>query len=232
MRSPREWSTGLPSLRKRIEALLFVASEPAGVEALCDATGASPEQVRAALAELSASLSDCGFVLREVAGGWKLASHPSCRDDVERFLLPPKTHLSAAALETLAIVAYLQPVTRAEIESLRGVNCDGVVATLEQRRLIRELGRKDVVGRPILYGTTAEFLEALGLRSIDELPALPQGGPYRLDNVIMLPRKDDRTAEREQIHEAVEGHEDEVVARREAKLERSVAVELQSLDAS
>src|SRR5579872_4512537 len=115
--------------------MLFVASEPATIEQLCDASGEKREDVQAALRELKVALHDRGILLREVGGGYRLSSHPDCRDDVERFLLPPKTYMSPASLETLAIVAYLQPVTRAEVESIRGVNVDGVMGTLEQRRL-------------------------------------------------------------------------------------------------
>ena len=128
----------LPSLRKRLEAVLFVATEPATLEQLVDATGEAVTSVKTALKELSAVLHDRGIIVREVGGGYRLTSNPDCRDDVERFLLPPKTHMSPASLETLAIVAYLQPVTRAEIESIRGVNADGVMGTLEQRRLVEE----------------------------------------------------------------------------------------------
>jgi len=178
----------LPSLRSRIEALLFVAGEPVQQHDLCAATSARAEEVQAALVDLQHSVVDRGFVLRELAGGWMLSSHPDCREDVERFLLPPKTFLSPAALETLSIVAYLQPVTRAEIESLRGVNADAVMNTLESRRFIRELGRKDAVGRPILYGTTDFFLEAFGLQSVQALPELPEGAPKRIaGSVVPLP---------------------------------------------
>lgn len=178
----------MPSLRSRLEALLFVAAEPTTDKQLCVATLALAHEVRAALEELRGAGGERGFVLREVGGGWLLSSHPDCRDDVERFLLPPKTFLSQASLETLAIVAYLQPVTRAEIESLRGVNVDGVMNTLQQRQFIQEIGRKDGIGRPILYGTTDFFLQAFGLQSIAGLPPLPEGAPTRIaGSVVPLP---------------------------------------------
>lgn len=215
------------SLPSRIEAILFVAAEPATEGDLCEATGAKPEEIRRALWEISAASKDRGFVLREVGGGWRLASNPEYRADVERYLLPPKTHMSPASLDTLAIVAYLQPVTKPEIESLRGVNVDGVMATLEERRLVREVGRKDVVGRPILYGTTELFLETFGLKSIDELTPLPDGAPARRDGTIVhFPMPHERAAALEQIHESIEGHEDEVPARADAKLTANIAVEL------
>ena len=215
------------SLRNSVEAILFVATEPVTLEQLCEATGAKAKDIQAALAELREETRARGLALREVGGGYRFFSNPAYRDQVERYLMPPKTYMSPASLETLAIVAYLQPVTRAEVESIRGVNVDGVMGTLEQRELIRELGRKEVVGRPILYGTTTAFLEAFGLRSLDELPPLPQDAPRRVNGqVIAFPQSESQTASANQIHESVEGHEDQVHAMADAKLEDSVADEL------
>jgi segregation and condensation protein B len=217
----------LPTLRKRIEAVLFVAEKAVPIETLAEVTGAAPGEIRKAIREIQTDIGERGFVLREVAGGWRFASSPDCRDDVERYLLPPKTHMSQQALETLSIIAYLQPVTKAEIESLRGVNVDGVMETLEERRLIRELGRKETVGRPILYGTSDLFLEAFGFRTVDDLPSLPDGAPRRVNGeVIQFPLKPERVAALDQIKESVEGHEDEETPRSESRLEHSVAEEL------
>ena len=214
----------MPSLRSRIESILFVASEPVSEKELCAATGADAAGVREAIRELSEAHSGTGVALRQVGGGYRLATNPECRDDVERFLLPPKTSMSPASMETLAIVAYLQPVTRAEIESIRGVNVDGVMNTLEERRFVKELGRKEAVGRPIIYGTTDYFLEAFGLRSLDELPPPPEGAPRRVEGrVIALPLGEQRMASMDQIHESVEGHEDDVAAHGDSKLNESVA---------
>ena len=128
--------------------------------------------VAEALGKIADDYSERGVVLREVAGGYRFASSPAAREVVEAYLLPPKTSLSPAAMETLAIVAYLQPVTKSEIEALRGVNVDGVVSTLLDRGFVADAGRKDVVGRPVLYKTTPLFLESFGLRSLAELPPL------------------------------------------------------------
>jgi segregation and condensation protein B len=217
----------LASLRNRVEAILLVAEKPASEKDICAATRASAAEVRAVLREIGAALDGSGIVLREVAGGWRLATNPECREDVERYLLPPKTFMSQASLETLSIVAYLQPVTRAEVESLRGVNVDGVMQTLEDRRLIKELGRKDTVGRPIIYGTSDLFLEAFGLRAIEDLPPLPEGAPRRIGGqVIPLPLSAERQESLGQIHESVDGHEGDQEPHSQSRLEHSVADEL------
>jgi segregation and condensation protein B len=217
----------LASLRNRVEAILLATDKPATEDDICAAARASKAEVRAALREIRAAFDGSGIVLREVAGGWRLATNPECREEVERYLLPPRTHMSTASLETLSIVAYLQPVTRAEVESLRGVNVDGVMQTLEERRLIKELGRKDTIGRPIIYGTTDLFLEAFGLRSIEELPPLPEGAPRRIGGeVIPLPLDPARREALGQIHESVEGHEGDQEPHAQSRLEHSVADEL------
>ena len=163
-------------LQRSVEALLFVASEALSIDRIAKLTGAAHVDVAAALAKVGDDFAGRGIVLREVAGGYRFASAPEARAAVEAYLLPPKTYLSPAAMETLAIVAHLQPVTRSEIEDLRGVNVDGVTATLIDRGLIAEAGRKDVVGRPILYRTTPLFLESFGLRSLSELPPVQLDG--------------------------------------------------------
>jgi segregation and condensation protein B len=157
-------------LKRSLEALLFVASESLSIDALVKLTGASHVEIAEALQKLSEEYADRGLVVREIAGGYRFASSPAARVAVEAYLLPPKNNLSAPAMETLAIVAYLQPATKAEIEAVRGVNVDSVVSTLLDRRFILEAGRREVVGRPIEYRTTPEFLESFGLRSLAELP--------------------------------------------------------------
>ncbi len=172
----------IDQLRRPIEALLFVASEALPIKEIAKLTRASETDVATALQRIEAEYAERGIVLREIGGGYRFATAPSAREVVEAYLLPPRTNLSTPALETLAIVAYLQPVTKSEIESIRGVASDSVVSTLLDRVFIAEAGRKDVVGRPLLYKTTPEFLESFGLRSLDDLPPmeLEQGQPLEL----------------------------------------------------
>lgn len=159
-------------LQRPVEALLFVAGEALSISQLAKLLRAQEREIAAVLQRVEADYADRGIVLREVAGGYRFATSPAARDVVEAYLLPPKTTLSTPALEALAIVANLQPVSRGEIESIRGVNSDSVVSTLLDRGLIAEAGRKDVVGRPMQYKTTPFFLESFGLRSLDDLPQM------------------------------------------------------------
>ena len=160
------------ALQRSIEAVLFVASEPVSIKALAKLTGAEEADVTVALQRIDEEFAERGIVLREVAGGYRFASAPSARATVEAYLLPPKNNLSPAALETLAIVAYNEPVTNAQVEEIRGVSADSVIATLLDRRFIVESGRRESPGRPLLYKTTKDFLEAFGLNSLDDLPAV------------------------------------------------------------
>lgn len=168
------------SLKPTLEAMLLVASEPVSAVSLSKILGTTPGEVAAALAELSAEYSDAnrGFQLREVAGGWRLYTHPAYHEQVEEFVLSWDTKkLSQAALETLAVIAYHQPVTREGVRAIRGVNSDGVVSSLVDKGLVRELGRDANHGQAILYGTTQVFLERLGLTSLKALPDLEQFAP-------------------------------------------------------
>ena len=160
------------ALQRSIEAVLFVASEAISIKALAKLTGAEEADVTVALQRIDEEFAERGIVLREVAGGYRFASSPAARAAVEAYLLPPKNNLSPAALETLAIVAYNEPVTKAQVEEIRGVSADSVIATLLDRRFIVESGRRESPGRPLLYKTTADFLEAFGLNSLDDLPAV------------------------------------------------------------
>ncbi|HYW54025.1 MAG TPA: SMC-Scp complex subunit ScpB [Dongiaceae bacterium] len=174
-------------LQRDLEALLFVASEALSIKQLAKLTGAEESEVSLALQKVDEEFAHRGIVLREIAGGYRFASSPSAREAVEAYLMPPKTNLSPAALETLAIVAYTQPTTKGDIEGIRGVSADSVIATLVDRRFLTESGRKDVPGRPILYKTTAEFLEAFGLRSLEELPPVDVDGTSPVELALALP---------------------------------------------
>ena len=167
-------------LQRKLEALLFVASEALSIKKLANLCDADEIDVTKAIAEIEAEYAERGIVVRKIAGGYRFATAPSTRDAVETYLLPPKTTLSPAALESLAIVAYNEHLegmatTKAEIEAIRGVSADSVVQTLLDRGFIEETGRKEVPGRPILYKTTPQFLEAFGLLSLDELPKIDFG---------------------------------------------------------
>lgn len=173
-------------LQPPVEALLFVAGEPLSIKQIAKLTKAGEIEIAATLQAIATDFTDRGIVLREVAGGYRFATSPLARDAVEAYLLPPKTSLSTPAMEALAIVAHMQPVTKSEIEAIRGVNSDSVVNTLLDRSLIAEAGRKDVVGRPMQYRTTPFFLESFGLNSLDDLPELElePGQPLELNLLV------------------------------------------------
>ena len=163
-----------------IEAMLFVTDEPVGVIELADMLEADPKLVEQALVDLREKLEreQRGIQLREVAGGWRLYTHPAYHDLVEKYVLSWDTRkLSQAAMETLAIVAYLQPCTRAGVASVRGVNSDSSINSLVEKGLIREAGQADAPGNPTLYATTRGFLEKFGLRSVSDLPNLDEFAP-------------------------------------------------------
>lgn len=163
-----------------IEAMLFVTDEPVGVIELADMLEVDPKLVEQALVDLREKLEreQRGIQLREVAGGWRLYTHPAYHDLVEKYVLSWDTRkLSQAAMETLAIVAYLQPCTRAGVASVRGVNSDSSINSLVEKGLIREAGQVDAPGNPTLYATTRGFLEKFGLRSVSDLPDLDEFAP-------------------------------------------------------
>jgi segregation and condensation protein B len=160
---------------RAIEAVLMVAEEPVEPQLLGQLLEVSPARVEELCATLAADYEaeGRGFVLVRVAGGYRLQSHPDLAPYVERFALDGQPgKLSVAALETLAIVAYRQPVSRAQVAAIRGVNADAVMRTLQQRGFVQEVGRDPGPGLAILYGTTPLFLEKLGLDSVADLPAL------------------------------------------------------------
>jgi segregation and condensation protein B len=173
-----------PEIRLALEAILMVVEEPVPANTLAQVLEVGDREVTDALRHLRREYLDHGhgFVLREVAGGWRLYTAPQAAAYVERWVTHGRSAaLSRPALETLAIVAYRQPVTRAAISQIRGVDADGAVRTLVARGLIQAVGRADTPGQPVLYGTTAAFLEQLGIGSIDDLPSLgvfaPPGPP-------------------------------------------------------
>ena len=156
-----------------LESLLFVASGPVSTSRLGTVLGISPANVKSLLGDLAKSYMDGGLRLQWIGQSVQLTSAPEASDVVEQFLgLEVTTRLSPAALEVLAIIAYMQPITRPSIDQIRGVNSDAALRTLLSKSLIEEQGRMDTPGRPILYGTTPEFLQHFGLTIIDELPSL------------------------------------------------------------
>ena len=160
-------------LSVRLEAMLFVAPEPVTTAQLATALDVAPSVVERGLNELDAALAARGLRLQRHAGRFQLTTAPQLAELIERFLgLESTTHLSRAALETLAIIAYQQPVTRPQIDAIRGVNSDSMMKSLLHKGLILESGRADGPGRPILYSTTPEFLQHFGLSSILEMPPL------------------------------------------------------------
>lgn len=166
----------LSEAKKIIEALLFTSEKPITIEQMKEVLEeVEAKDIKTALAELQTEYETLGrsFKVYEVAGGYQMVTAPEFADYLKKFYrVKSKDKLTKPALETLAIIAYRQPITKADIEDIRGVNVDGVVKTLFDRQMIKMAGRKDAPGRPILYGTTKEFLDRFGLSSLNELPKL------------------------------------------------------------
>ncbi len=157
-------------IRQGIEALLFSACEPLKLKEIAACVECSEATAKEILDDLVDFYSDRGFHLEEIAGGWQFMTDPGMYPCLERLYQPRVHRLSKAAMETLAIIAYCQPVTRGEIENIRGVNADSIVANLFEKGFLKELGRKDTPGKPVLYGTSEKFLELLGMNSLADLP--------------------------------------------------------------
>ena len=178
-----ELSVPAPTAAQLIESLLFIAGEPVTVAQLVGALELPADAVEAALERLSAECQNRGIRVQRQGEHVQLVSAPEASAAIERFLgVQPQAKLSAAALEALAIIAYRQPITRAQVDALRGVDSSGVIRALLGRDLIAENGRLETVGRPILYATTGEFLRQFGLSNLAELPPLelpeiPRDGP-------------------------------------------------------
>lgn len=208
------------SLRGMLEAMLLVTTDPVPATELAKVLSVTPGEVAEALAALAAEYEDAnrGFQLREVAGGWRLYTHPAFHEQVEAYVMSWDTRrLSQAALETLAVIAYHQPVTREGVRAIRGVNSEGVISSLVDKGLVREVGRESGRSQAILYGTTGTFLEHFGLRSLKELPDLEQFAP------------DEKS--REYIRERLAGHQVPETLD-EAEEELSELAEAQAADGS
>lgn len=167
-------------LKGAIEAMLLASTEAVSATTLAQVLGVAPGEASSTLADLAAEYADAnrGMQLREVAGGWRLFTHPAYHDQVEALVMSWDTRrLSQAALETLAVIAYHQPVTREGVRAVRGVNSDGVISSLVDKGLVREAGRDRARGSAIAYATTTAFLERFGLKSLSELPNLEDFAP-------------------------------------------------------
>ena len=165
------------SLKGRIEAILFVAGEAVSLKDMAKALAVGEKELKTALEEIGSEYDyeQRGFMLKRFGDKVQLATRPLYAEDVLRLLQPVQQQsLSQAAMETLAVVAYKQPVTRAEVEQIRGVKCDYSLQSLTTKGLIAEAGRKDTIGRPILYATTDTFLSHFGLATLEDLPPLPE----------------------------------------------------------
>ena len=165
-------------IQAALEAIIYAADEPATLEQIAHALGVEKMEARAALDLLTAAyqIDERGIEVRKVAGGWKFYTKPQHHEVVRKFIksLQPPLRLTMPALETLAVIAYKQPVTVPEINEIRGVNVGGVIKTLLEKRLITTAGRKEVIGRPILYRTSKQFMIRFGLSDLDELPSLKE----------------------------------------------------------
>ena len=167
----------MSSVRARLSAALLAAGRPVPTPELARVLDLAPDAVEEATRDLQETLDreELGLVVEAVAGGYRLVVHPAVIPELQEFLAPPPLpQLSNAAIETLALVAYHQPVTRGELEASRGASCSSTLDTLQERELIKVVGRKDVIGRPLLYGTTDRFLVEFGLGSLDDLPPLDE----------------------------------------------------------
>lgn len=167
----------LAQVRAAIEALIFASQEPVTVRTMAEALELQEHTVRQIVLDLVDEYRQArrGIQLSETAGGYAFLTHPDCAPYVEKLQRTPRNApLSQAALETMAIIAYRQPITRAEIEALRGVRVDSALATLTEKELVVEVGRREGPGRPILYGTSRNFLKYFGLRDLSDLPSLEE----------------------------------------------------------
>lgn len=200
------------SVKGAVEALLLVACDPVPATEVAKVLGITPGEAAEALADLAAEYADAnrGIQLREVAGGWRLFTHPAYHDQVEAFVGSWDTRrLSQAALETVAVIAYRQPITREGVRAIRGVNSEGVISSLVDKGLVREVGREAGRSQAILYGTTQTFLEKFGLKSLKDLPDLEQFAPDERSREFIRERLSGRSVQEDvEDMENVEGTDD------------------------
>jgi segregation and condensation protein B len=183
-----------------IESLIFTAESALSTDRLCDLLNEFERgEIKSALTEMVAYYQERGggFDLVEVAGGWQFRSRPAFHSYITRHIKTRISKFSQSALETLAIIAYRQPITRAEVEHLRGVDCGGVLKSLLEKHLVRILGKKDIPGRPLIYGTSKEFLEIFGLKDLKSLPTLKE--IQALDVVPQYERQEELQLEPEKV---------------------------------
>lgn len=171
------------NLKSAVQCMLFVSTEPLSAAQMATVAGVEAQAIEEAAYELILDLGQSGLQINKIAGGYQMCTRPEYSDICQKILVPQNQKLSRPALETLAVVAYRQPVTQPEIESIRGVSADGVMKTLLNRGLVRECGRKQTAGRPILYTTTPKFLEHLGL---DDLADLPDADTLAVEKIAEL----------------------------------------------
>jgi segregation and condensation protein B len=183
-----------------IECLVFTADSALSTDRICELLNEfERSEIKAALAELVEihHVRGGGFDLVEVAGGWQFRTRPIFQSYITRQIKTKTSRFSQSALETLAIIAYRQPITRAEVEHLRGVDCGGVLKSLLEKHLVRILGKKDIPGRPLIYGTSKEFLEIFGLKDLKSLPTLKE--IQALDAVPLYERQEELQLEPEKV---------------------------------
>ncbi len=200
------------SVKGAVEALLLVACDPVPATEVAKVLGIAPGEAAEALADLAAEYADAnrGIQLREVAGGWRLFTHAAYHDQVEAFVGSWDTRrLSQAALETVAVIAYRQPITREGVRAIRGVNSEGIISSLVDKGLVREVGREAGRSQAILYGTTQTFLEKFGLKSLKDLPDLEQFAPDERSREFIRERLSGRSVQEDvEDMENVEGTDD------------------------
>jgi segregation and condensation protein B len=208
----------MEDIKNIIESLLFVAQEPLSVDRLKKILEhAQTSEIRKALEDISVEFEDRkgGFYLQRVAGGYQVRSRPEYSTWIKRLLQPRPFRLSKAALETLAIIAYKQPVIRSDVEHVRGVDCGGVLKVLLERGFIRVMGRKEIPGRPLIYGTTRRFLEVFGLETLKDLPTpkeIEELGNAPLETADDVPADGSRTSAEPQFDEATSIKNQEISA--------------------